>query len=145
VSPPECIEVQETTTVPECKTNCDARARFEASCTEPSLEVTYGYEATAAQRMALDRLVVALSNNYARLLVSGYRAAVVIHDAAVGYATALDGVSATAKQVGLGAAACVTEAVVRVGSAISKIDVSISVSVSVTASVSAMGGLPPPM
>ena len=144
VQPPQCTEVQEVTTIQECKTTCDARAHFEAECTEPALAVSYGYAATTAQKAALDRLVVALRNNYARLFRAGYRAAIVVKDAATGYAVALDGATTTAKQVGLGAGACVANAIVLVADAASKIDVSVSVSVSITASVTAMGGVAAP-
>ncbi len=144
VQPPQCTEVQEVTTVQECKTTCDARAHFEATCTEPALTVSYGYAATVAQKAALDKLVTALRNNYARLLKVGFRSAKVVKDAATGYALALDGAATTAQQVGLGASACVADAITRVAGAVSKVDVSVSVSISVTASVSAMGGVAAP-
>jgi hypothetical protein len=144
VQPPQCTEVKETTTVPDCKTTCQARARFEATCTEPSLKVAYGYAATTAQRAALDRLVTALQKHYAKLLEINYRATFVVKDAAAGYAVALQGVTTTAQQVGLGAAACVGDAISRVGAAVDRINISVEVSVSISASVSAMGGVAAP-
>jgi hypothetical protein len=144
LQPPQCTAVQERTTVNDCKTNCTARARFQAKCTEPSLTVTYGYIGTPAQEAALQRLVVALRNNYARILKVGYRATVVVRDAAAGYATALEGVTTTANQVGLGAGVCVADALTRVAGAAAKVDVSVRVSVTFSASVSAMGGLAGP-
>ncbi|MES1157930.1 MAG: hypothetical protein ABUL67_02405 [Haliangium ochraceum] len=144
VQPPQCTEVQEVTTVEECKTNCEARAHFQADCTKPSLAVSYGYAATAAQTAALDRLVMALQNNYADLLKVGYRSAFVVKDAAKGYAEALDGITTTASQVGLGAGACVADAISRAAGAAAKVDISVSVSVSFSASLTTMGGVSAP-
>lgn len=144
VMPPQCTEVEEVVTVQDCKTTCDARAKFDATCTEPSLTVTYGYGATTAQKASLDRLVVALRNNYSTMLAAGYRAAVVVKDAAYGYADALTGVQATARQVGLGAGACVVEAISAAGAAAERVRVSVNVSVTFTATVSAMGGVAAP-
>ncbi len=140
VEPPSCTQVQEVTTITECKTNCDARAHFEATCTEPALTVSYGYAATTAQKAKLDLLVTALKNNYSRFLSVGARAALVVADAAGGYRTALQGVGTTATQVGFGAAACVTDAITRVAGAAAKVQVSVDVSIALSASVSAMGG-----
>jgi hypothetical protein len=140
VEPPSCTQVQEVTTVTECKTNCDARAHFEATCTEPALTVSYGYAATTAQKAKLDLLVSALKNNYSQFLRIAARADVVVGDAAGGYRTALQGVGTTAAQVGLGAAACVTDAITRVAGAAAKVQVSVDVSISINASVTAMGG-----
>jgi hypothetical protein len=134
----------EVTTVPDCKTTCNARARFQATCTEPSLTVSYGYAPTIAQKAALDRLVVALRNNYARLVELVTRSGSVVQSAADGYAAALGGVTDTARQVGLGATACVGDAITRVAAAAAKVDVSVQVGFSITASVSAMGGVTPP-
>ena len=134
----------EVTTVPDCKTTCNARARFQATCSEPSLTVSYGYAPTIAQKASLDRLVAALRNNYARMLGLGTRSGSFVQSAADGYATALQGVTETARQVGIGATACVADAITRVAGAAAKIDVSVQVSVSITASVSAMGGVTAP-
>lgn len=125
--------------VEDCKTNCDARAHFDATCTQPSLTVTAGYTGTAAQQPRLQRLVGALQNNYTRLLNVGYRAVHVVKNATAGYSVALDGVTTTANQVGLGAAACVADAITQVAGAAAKVDVSVNVSVSFSASVSAGG------
>lgn len=125
--------------VEDCKTNCDARAHFDAICTEPSLTVTYGYAGAPAQEVALQRLVGALRNNYARLLKVGFRAEKAVAVAAAGYALALDGITTTANQVGLGAAACVADAITQVTGAAAKVHVSVTISVSFTASVSAGG------
>jgi hypothetical protein len=141
VEPPRCTKVQEVTMIEECKTNCDARAHFEATCTAPALTVSYGYAATTAQKAGLDLLVLALRNNYAEMLRLGARASLVVADAAGGYRTALQGVGTTAQQVGLGAAACVADAITRVGGAASKVQISVNVSITVSASVSAMGGV----
>jgi modification target Cys-rich repeat protein len=137
VTPPQCTEVEEVVTEQECKTTCDARARFDATCTEPSLAVTYG----TTHKPALDRLVfLALRNNYATLLAVGYRATAVVKDAAYGYADALENVQATARQVGLGAGACVVEAISAATAAAERVRISVNVSISFTASVTAMGG-----
>ncbi|MBC8132277.1 MAG: hypothetical protein H7X95_04795 [Deltaproteobacteria bacterium] len=141
VEPPRCTQVQEVTVVEECKTNCDARAHFEATCSEPSVTASYGYAATTAQKAALDRLVLALRNNYSDFIRIGARASLVVVDAAGGYYTALQGVTTTARQVGAGAAACVGDAITRVGGAASKVQISVNVSIAVSASVSAMGGV----
>ena len=130
--------------MPDCKTTCSARARFRATCSEPSLTVSYGYLPTVGQKASLDRLVVALRTNYARLLGLATRSGSVVQNAADGYATALQGVTETARQVGLGATACVADAIARVGGAAAKIDVSVQVGLSITASVSAMGGVATP-
>jgi hypothetical protein len=143
VQPPACTQVEEITTVPDCRTNCVARARFLAKCSDPSLTVTSGYSGTTSQQAALQRLMVALRNNYARSLKVGFRATKVVQDAATGFATALGGAAATARQVGLGAGACVADAITRVAGAVAKINVAVSISVSFTASVSAMGGVSP--
>jgi hypothetical protein len=76
------------------------------------------------------------------MLAVGYRASVVVKDAAYGYADALRNVEATARQVGFGAGACVVEAISAAGAAAERVRVSVSVSVSFSASVSAMGGVP---
>jgi hypothetical protein len=144
VMPPQCTEVEEVVTVQDCKTTCDARAKFDATCTEPSLTVAYGYGATQTQKIALNRLVTALRNNYATMLAVGYRAGVVVKDAAYGYAAALKDVEATARQVGFGAGACVVEAISAAGIAAERVRVSVSVSVTFSASVSAMGGVAAP-
>ena len=141
VTPPQCTEVEEVVTVQDCKTTCDARAKFDATCTEPSLTVSYGYSGNTAQKAALDRLVAALRNNYAELLAVGYRASVVVKDAAYGYADSLRNVESTARQVGFGAGACVVEAISAAGAAAERVRVSVSVSVTFSASVSAMGGV----
>jgi modification target Cys-rich repeat protein len=144
VQPPQCTEVQERTTVTDCKTNCAARARFQAKCTEPSLTVTYGYIGTPAQEAALQRLATALRSNYARILKVGTRASVVVRDAAAGYAIALAEVTPTANQIGLGAGVCVADAITRVAGATAKVDVSVKASVTFSASISAMGGFTGP-
>jgi len=142
VTPPRCTEVKEVVTVEECKTTCDAHAKFDATCTEPSMTVAYGYSAgTAAQQNAVNRLKTALQNNYAHMLAVGYRATVVVKDAAYGYGTALEGVKSTAQQVGLGAGACVVEAISAAAAAAERIRVSVDVSISFSASISAMGGV----
>lgn len=141
VEPPRCTEIKDVTTIQECRTNCDARAHFEATCTEPSVTVSYGYAATLAQKAALDRLVTALVNNYSDFLRIGARATLVVADAVGGYKSALEGVTTTAQQVGLGAGACIADAVTRVTSAAAKVQISVSVSVSISASVAAKGGV----
>jgi hypothetical protein len=140
VQPPTCTQVQEITAVPECKTNCIARARFGARCTDPVLTVTSGYAGTPAQQAALQRLMVALRHHYGRALKVGFRATKMVQDAAGGFVTTLGDASTTARQVGLGAAVCVADAVTRVAGAVATVNVSVNVSVSFTASVSAMGG-----
>lgn len=141
VTPPQCTEVQEVVTVPDCKTTCDAQAKFEAICTEPSLTVGYGYSSgTTAQKLAVEKLLLALRHNYPTMLAVGHRAAVVVKDAAYGYADALEDVRTTAQQVGLGAGACVVEAISATTAAAQRIRISVDISIRVSASINASGG-----
>jgi hypothetical protein len=140
--PPKCTEVMKSVVVDDCNTTCESKAKFEASCTDPKLTVTYGFQATAAQKAQLDKLLTALRNHYAKFLKVSFRAGTMVVTAAEGYSAALTGVTATANMVGLQAGACVASAIQSTARALAQVNVSVSVSVMVSASASASGGVP---
>jgi hypothetical protein len=139
VSPPRCEEVQHEVVVDDCKTTCESKARFEASCTEASASVTFGGSASTIHRANIERLVVAVKNNYVRLLRVVARTGNAIGTAAAGYYVALQGATTYAEQVGLQAGACVGDALISSAGAISQIEVAASFSVSISVSASASG------
>jgi hypothetical protein len=141
VQPPQCTEVEKSVTVDDCQTTCESKAKFEATCTEPQLAVTYGVSPLLKPRVA--KLVTAVKNHYAKLLKIGVRTGTTIGNSVAGFATALSGVSDYAQQVGAQAGLCVLDAVSAVSAASHQIDVSASFSVSISASVVASGSAAP--
>ena len=127
--------------VEECRTSCDARARLEARCSEPSMEVTFGANITDAQRAKMKLLVDALKKSYPKFVKIAYRVGSVIQGSAKAYRQSLDGLGSAAQEVGLQAAACIVSAGTAVARALGQLDVSVTVTVSVSASVGASGGL----
>jgi modification target Cys-rich repeat protein len=136
VDPPRCTEVTRQTVVDDCQTTCESKARFEAICTEPTLEASFG---ASPHNQRVDALVTAVANHYAKLLKVAVRTGVTIGDSVGGFATALSGVTDYAQAVGAEASVCVLEAVSAVGAAATQINVSASVSVDISVSVTASG------
>jgi hypothetical protein len=122
--------------VDDCQTTCESKARFEASCTEPSLVVSYG---VSGPKPRVTKLLAAVKNHYAKLLKVGVRTGVTIGTSVSGFATALSGVSTYAEMVGAQAGLCVVDAISAVSAATEQINVSASFSVSISASVTASG------
>lgn len=137
VQPPQCTATTTTDTVDECHTTCESQARFEAVCTNPSVFVTFD---VSPHKASVDKLVKAVTNHYAQILKVAVRTSTTIGDSVAGFATALDGVTTYAKNVGAQAVLCVADAASAVGKAATQVNVSASFSVSISASVTASGG-----
>jgi hypothetical protein len=136
---PQCTQVEKAVVVDDCQTTCESEARFNASCTEPSLTVAFG---VTPHKPSVDKLVTALKNHYAKLLKIAVRTGVTIGDSVSGFSTALSGVGTYAQMIGAQAGLCVLDAVSAVTAASEQINVSASFSVSISASVTASGSAP---
>lgn len=136
VKPPTCTATQRQTTVDECHTTCESKAKFEAVCTAPSVYVTFD---VTPHKPSVDLLVKAVANHYSQLLKVSARTGTTIGTSAAGFSTALSGVTDYAQQVGAQAALCVVGAVSAVGKAATQVEVSASFSVMISASVTASG------
>jgi modification target Cys-rich repeat protein len=136
VQPPQCTQSQRQVTVNDCHTTCESKARFEAVCTNPSVYVTFD---VTPHKTSVDKLVVAVTNHYAQVLKVLARTGTTIGDSVSGFATALDGATTYASQLGLQAGACLADAGLAVGKAVTQVNVSATFSVSISASVTASG------
>ena len=141
MQPPKCTATQTQTTVDECYTTCESKAKFDAVCTSPSVFVTFDVSPHQAR---VDKLVTAVAHHGAKLLKVLTRTGTTIGNSVAGFSTALAGVGTYAEQVGAQAGLCVVDAVSAVGKAATQVEVSASFSVSITASVTASGGAAAP-
>jgi hypothetical protein len=139
--PPQCTEVKKEVTVDECQTTCESQAKFEATCTEPSLFVSFG---VSPHKPSVDKLVTALKNHYGLLLKVALRTGTTIGTSAAGFQVALSGVTTYAQMVGGEAIVCAADAISAVSKSATQIDVSASFSVMISASATATGSAAAP-
>lgn len=136
---PKCEEVQYTRTVTDCETSCDTQARAEASCTAPNVEVAFLQDLTADKLAKVNKVITTLRNHYGAILKISNGSAKLVANAAGGFYTALQGLSAAAQNVGATAYSCIADAITEVAAATARIDVSVTVTVSITANASVGG------
>ncbi|WP_106092201.1 hypothetical protein [Enhygromyxa salina] len=135
---PRCdVEVEQSKVKADCAANCEASAKFRASCQPPKLDVT-----TSAQAEAMTKLVATLKANLPALIQAQLRLSKqlagdikVVIDSGAKLKGQLSG-------AGSKAVACVTAAVGAMAQASVKINVSVKASASVSgkAGASASGG-----
>jgi hypothetical protein len=133
---PYCEEVEVMREVTECQRSCDARAKAEAMCTAPTVNVAI--ETNAADlRANATKLADALKAGYGTLLKVRKHIEGALQVSIEGFARGLEAVPAAIKESGPMGAGCVAAAISATASASAKIKASLEGSVGIAGSVTA--------